>query len=163
MSGLSQVPWVAIALTDIQNARPGALVTGFQATALASGQSDPTLYIIQKVTAEVLGAVGYSGRYTMDASQGQNGTVDLLPPNLFDFAVEKCCRMMEKRLAMPWTPDEVKDEDRYQKTLVEIRLGKYPIDATNNPSGSNISIQPGQVALNCGYHRRFQPWQLNNL
>lgn len=163
MAGLSALPWVAVALADIQNARPGALVTAFQSTALASGQADPTLAIVQKVTAEVLGAVGFSGRYVMDASQGQNGAVDVLPPNLFDFAVEKCCRMMEKRLAMPWTPDETKDEERYQKVLVDIREGRYPVDATSNPSGSNVSIKSGQVSLNCGQRRRFQPCDLENL
>lgn len=155
---LTGVPWVAVALTDIQNARPGTLVAAFQGTALASGQGDPTLAIIQKVTADILGAVGYSGRYVMDASQGQNGAVDVLPPNLFDFAVEKMCRMMEKRLMMPWTDDEKADERQYQNVLRDLKLGKYPVDATNNPgNAASISSQGGAVASVGGTRRFFAP------
>ena len=156
---LTGVPWVAIAVTDIQNARPGVLVTGFQTTALAPGQADPSLLILQKVTADILGAAGYSGRYVMDASQGQTATgVDVLPPNLFDMAVEKCCRMMERRLAMAWTPDEIRDEDRYHRILERLRKGDYPIDATNNPGNlAAISSQGGAVASSGGARRFFAP------
>ena len=152
---LSGVSWIAVAVSDIQNARPGALVSAFQGTALASGQADPSLAIIQKITAEILGAAGYSGRYVMDASQGQNGAVDVIPPNLVDFAVEKCCRTMEKRLAMPWTMDEGKDEDRYQRMLERLRKGDYPIDATNNPGALAAISSQGGAVFSSGSARRF--------
>lgn len=159
-TALTGLPWVAIALTDIQNARPGPLVVAFQSTALASGQGDPTLAIIQKVTAEILGAAGYSGKYILDASQGQTVSgIDVLPPNLFDIAIEKCCRLMERRLAMPWTSDEKDDERTYQKMLLDLKMGRYPIDQTNNPGNAASISSPsgGSVASVGGAARFFAP------
>ena len=54
MTALTAVPWVAVALSDIQAARPGPLVTAFQTIALAAGQTDPTNTIIAKCTSELL-------------------------------------------------------------------------------------------------------------
>lgn len=167
MPGQSSVPWIQVALVDLQNVQAGPLVIAFQSTALytpASGpvQTDPTTQVIADVSAEVLGAVGYSGRYTMDASQGTL-TPDVIPPNLKRFVVGKVVRLMRERLEMSITALQVEDEKVYQRTLDLIRNGRYPVDASSNPSGSNISVQPGLVASNLGYHRRFTPHQLNNL
>lgn len=162
MSGVTGVPWVAITLTDLQNAQAGALVTAFQTSALASGQADPTGKVINDVTQEILGAVGFSGRYTMDASQG-TVVPDVLPPNLLNMAVAKVCRKMRGRLEMPLMPDQIEDERTFQRTLQLLRDGRYPVTATSNPSGTDISGNPGLVALNPGQWRRFTPGQLNNL
>lgn len=145
---LTAVPWVQVQLSDIQNARPGGLVAAFQGTALAPGQPDPTLSVIQKVTAELLGAIGFSGRYVMDASQGQTANgVDVIPPNCLDMTVERICRQLERRLMQPWTPNEITDERTWQSVLNEIRRGEYPIDATNNPGApAAISSKGGTVA-----------------
>ena len=153
---LTAVPWVAVTLTDIQNARPGPLVTAFQTTALASGQSDPTTAIIQKCTAELLSAVGMSGRVVMDASQGQV-VPDVVPPNLFDMLVEAICRRMQKRLRLPWTDDEKADQRHYEEILLKLRTGDYPVDMTNNPgNAASISSKGGSVATVGGNPRLFR-------
>lgn len=158
MSALTGVPWVAVAISDIQAARPGALVAAFQGTALAVGQSDPSLVIIQKCTTELLSAIGYSGRVVMDASQGQNGSVDVVPPNMFDVLVEKICRVMEKRLGMAWTADEQADDRAYQKTLQGLMAGTVSVYATSNPgNAASISAKGGAVAQICAPPRQFQP------
>lgn len=165
MSGLSALPWYQLSLVDLQNAQAGPLVVAMQSTALATNQGDPTPAIMCQVADEILGAVGFSGRYLMDASQGTfaTGTPNLIPPNLKDMAVKKVIRICRGRLDLLLKPDQIQDEQTYQRTLGLLREGKFPVDVTNNPSGSDVSSKPGLVALNCGYHRQFQPRELNNL
>lgn len=165
MSGLSALPWIAVGLSDLQNAAAGPLVVAMQSTALASGQSDPTPQIICDTSDEVLGAIGFSGRYTMDASQGTfaAGVPNLIPPNLKNFVVKRVIRTCKGRLNMNMAPMDIEDERTYQSTLGALRRGQYPVDLTNNPSGSNVSIKGGAVALNPGYCRTFQPCDLRNL
>jgi hypothetical protein len=136
-----------------------------QSTALASGQSDPTPQVICDTSDEILGAIGFSGRYLMDASQGTfgSGTPNLIPPNLKNFCVKRVIRTCKGRLNMAPNAMDIEDERTYQRTLELLRKGQYPVDLTNNPSGSNVSIKSGAVALNTGYCRKFQPCQLNNL
>lgn len=162
MAGLPAVPWIAVGLIDLQNAQAGPLVVAFQSTALAAGQPDPTAQVIADVSDEILGSIGFSGRYTMDASQG---TVfpNVIPPNLKNMAVKKICRLMKGRLEMPLRTDEIEEGRTYERTLDALRRGAFPIDATNNPSGSNIAVKPGLVASNYGYRREFQPHDLRNL
>lgn len=162
MAGNSAIPWVAVALLDLQNAQAGALVTAFQSTALGPGQPDPTTQVIADTSDEILGAVGFSGRYTMDASQG-NQTPNVIPPNLKNMAVRKIVRLMRGRLEMTLLPDMIEDERTYQRTLGLLRKGEFPVDATNNPSGSNVGIKPGLVQYNCGQPRRFSPCNLWNI
>jgi hypothetical protein len=165
MSGLSALPWISVSLSDLQNAQAGPLVVAMQSTALASGQSDPTPQVICDTSDEILGAIGFSGRYLMDASQGTfgSGTPNLIPPNLKNFCVKRVIRTCKGRLNMAPNAMDIEDERTYQRTLELLRKGQYPVDLTNNPSGSNVSIKSGSVALNPGYCRKFQPCQLNNL
>lgn len=165
MSGLSALPWISVSLSDLQNAQAGPLVVAMQSTALASGQSDPTPQVICDTSDEILGAIGFSGRYLMDASQGTfgSGTPNLIPPNLKNFCVKRVIRTCKGRLNMAPNAMDIEDERTYQRTLELLRKGQYLVDLTNNPSGSNVSIKSGAVALNTGYCRKFQPCQLNNL
>lgn len=165
MPGLSSLPWYSVALVDLQNAQAGPLVVAMQSTALASGQADPTPQVICDTADEVLGSIGFSGRYTMDASQGTfaAGVPNLIPPNLKNFVVKRVIRTCKGRLNIPANPMDIEDERTYQKTLQLLRQGQYPVDATNNPSGSDVAVKPGMVALNPGYNRHFQPCQLRNL
>ncbi len=140
----SSVAWIQIVIADIQNSRSGPLVLGFQTTALAAGQSDPVPAIISQVVEEILGCIGFSGRYTMDASYGTLSP-NVLPPNLKDLAVEKICRKLKGRLNMPYTQSEQDDEKQYNARLNLIREGRWPIDVTNNP-GNNLSVKGGTVA-----------------
>ena len=158
----SSVAWIQITLADLQNARAGPLVLAFQSTALASGQTDPTAPIIADATEEVLGVMGYSGRYTMDASYG-TVSPNVIPPNLKRLVVEKICRIFKGRLNMALLPQEVDDERTYQIRLADLRVGRWPVDMTNNP-GNNLSAQPGSVTqVPCAQAVRFRTSQLNNL
>lgn len=156
-TALTGVPWVAVTLSDIQAARPGPLVSAFDTTALASGQTQRTSTVIIKCTAELLAAVGYSGRVIMDVSQG-TVVPDLVPPNLFDQLVEKICRVLERALSMPWTPDETQAERDYQKMLQGLMQGTVAVYATNNPgNAASISSKGGAVSTICAPPRQFQP------
>ncbi len=140
----SSVAWIQIVTADIQNSRSGPLVLGFQTTALAAGQADPVPAIISQVVEEILGVIGFSGRYTMDASYGTLSP-NVIPPNLKDLAVEKICRKLKGRLNMPYTESEREDEKSYNARINLIRDGRWPIDITNNP-GNNLSVRGGTVA-----------------
>lgn len=157
MAALQAVPWVQIALVDLQNARAGPLVTAFQSTALAAGQADPTPNVIQKYSAEILGDISFSGRVVMDASQGTISP-DVVPPNCVDLIVQKICRVLKGRLAMQLNADEIQDERTYQSIRGQIRRGEYPIDATNNPGNlAGIASKGGAVASIPGLRPMFGP------
>lgn len=158
---LSAVTWIQIVTADIQNSRSGPLVLGFQTTALATGQSDPVPAIISQVTEELLGVMGFSGRYTMDASYG-TVSPNVIPPNLKDMAVEKICRKLKGRLNMPYTESEREDEREYQKRLNLLREGRWPVDITDNP-GNNLSVRGGAVATYVRQASLFTRSGLSNL
>lgn len=149
----SSVSWVQITFADIQNSRSGPLVTGFATTALATGQTNPIPAIIDQVTEEILGLIGFSGRYVLDASYG-TVSPNVLPPNLKDMAVEKICRKLKGRLDMPLTESEREDERAYDKRLMLIREGKWPIDVSDNP-GNNLSVQGGNVVTHVRQHSQY--------
>lgn len=135
--------WIQLSFADIQNSRSGPLSLGFQSTALAAGQTDRVTPLISNVSEEIVGAIGFSGKYVMDASYGSVSPCKI-PPNLKDPAVEKVIRRLKLVLNMPLLAQETDDEKTYNRTLALIREGKYPVDITNNPGG-NISIPAGGV------------------
>lgn len=157
----SSVAWIQITLGDLQNSRAAALVQGFTSTSLASGQSSPVPSIIAQVTEEILGVMGFSGRYTMDASYG-TVSPNVLPPNLKQLAVDKICRILKGRLQMPLLAQETEEENVYQRRLVDLREGRWPVDLTDNP-GNNLSNNPGTVSRTTFQTNRFKRSQLNNL
>lgn len=158
----TSVTWIQIGIGDLQNARAGPLVLAMQQTALSTGQSDPTPDIIAEASDEVLGVIGFSGRYTMDAAYGTE-TPNRIPPNLKRLVVEKICRIFKGRLNMALLPQEVQDERDYQTRLRDIREGRWPIDLTDNP-GNNLSRPEGAVTMTTTYQAiRFRTSQLNNL
>lgn len=157
----SSVTWVQITLADLQNSRAAALVQGFTSTSLAGGQSSPVPAIIAQITEEVLGVMGFSGRYTMDASYG-TVSPNVLPPNLKQLAVDKICRILKGRLQMTLLAQEVDEENTYQHRLRDLRAGNWPVDLTDNP-GNNLSVNPGTVSRTTFQSDRFKRTQLNNL
>ncbi len=161
MPGVSSVAWIQIVIADLQNSRSGPLVVGFQTTALAPGQSDPVPAVISQVTEEILGVMGFSGRYTMDASYG-TVTPNVIPPNLKDLAVEKIARKLKGRLNMALTNQELDEERTYQHRISALREGRWPVDLTNNP-GNNLSSNPGVVARSGPTTSYFKRGQLADL
>lgn len=160
---LTATQWIQITIADIQASRSGPLVLGFQTTALAPGQPDPVPVIIAQVTEEIIGSIGFSGRYTMDASYGSVNP-NVIPPNLKDLAVEKICRKLKGRFtgSVGLTTDEREDEKDYERKMSLIRDGRYPIDVTNNP-GNNLSVRGGSVVAIQGQRTQFRASQLRNL
>ncbi len=151
----SSVAWVQLVFADIQNSRSGPLALGMQTTALATGQTDRITPLLSNTAEEIIGAIGFSGKFTMDASYG-TVTPNLIPPNLKDMAVEKTIRRLKQVLDMPLTAQETDDEKTYNRVLALIREGRYPIDITNNP-GNNLSIPGGGVSSyvrNCSQFTR---------
>lgn len=157
----SSVAWIALAVADLQNSRSGPLVLGFTTTALATGQTDRVTPLISNTSEEILGAIGFSGKYTMDASYG-TVTPNVIPPNLKDMAIEKVIRRLKQVLDMPLTAQESEDERTYNRTLALIREGRYPIDITNNP-GNNISLPGGGVTTYVRNRSEYTRRGLSNL
>ncbi len=157
----SSVQWIQIVVADIQNSRSGPLVLGFQTTALAAGQTDPIPSIIVQVTEEILGVMGFSGKYTMDASYGAISP-NVIPPNLKDWAVEKICRRLKMRLNMALLAQEQEDERQYERRLNLLRQGQWPVDVTNNP-GNNLSRPTSGIGNYNRQSPQFTRCQLNNL
>lgn len=157
----SSVTWIQVTLADLQDARAGPLVLAMQQTALASGQTSPVPRIIADASEEVLGAIGFSGRYLMDASYG-TVTPNVIPPNLKRMVVEKICRIFKGRLNMALLPQEVEEERVYQDRLSDLIAGKWPVDVTDNP-GNNLSVQGGAVSAYNPNTTQFSRSKLNNL
>ena len=161
MSAASSVAWIQVTLGDLQNSRAGPLVLAFTATALSSGQSSPVPSIIADATEEILGVMGFSGRYTMDASYG-TVSPNVIPPNLKRLVVENICRIFKRRLNMALLPQEVEDERMYQARLRDLREGNWPVDLTDNP-GNNLSVNGGSVSTTTALTSQFTRSKLRNL
>ncbi len=158
---LTATQWIQIVFADIQNSRSGPLSLGFASTALATGQTDRVTPLISNTTEEIIGAIGFSGKYTMDASYGSL-TPNVIPPNLKDLAVEKIIRRLKLVLNMALLQQETDDERNYNRILSLIREGRYPIDITNNP-GNNLSLPGGGVGSIVRNCTQFSRAQLSNL
>jgi hypothetical protein len=151
--------WITLTNTDLTDARATQILTAAQTNATAAGQSDPLPIAIARVTEELRGVIGFSGKYQVSA------TANTLPPNLKDMAVQKVIRMVLRRLNQPalLTEDDRQDERTYEARLNLIRAGNYQIDLPDDPLDVAPSTPVGAVGFNQGDCRQYTTKGLQNL
>jgi hypothetical protein len=150
--------WIQIIEGDLNDARSAPVILAAQTTVLAQGQADPLPALIDKVTQEIRGVVGFSGKYNMDGA-----SLTTVPLNLKDMAVSKIVRLAKQRLNMPWQPADTDDEKTYQARLNSLRDGRWPVDIPDVVASVNPSLQQGLIAFNHGFRRRFTRRALRSL
>lgn len=149
--------WIPLAIGQLNDAKAAQMIAAVQTTCLASGQSDPVPALIGQIVEEIRGAIGFSGKYGVSATEGT------IPPNLKDMAVQKIVRICKRRLEQTLNQDDRDDEANYQKRLDLIRRGEWPIDQPDDPLALAPSTPNGRVSEVRAPARRFTRSQLDNL
>jgi phage gp36-like protein len=114
--------WTALTVTDVTTRLAGVEVTSLQTIALAAGQTDPIVEIIEQVTDEIRGYVG-AGGYALGAA----GT---LPSKLIGTALA----MIRQRVITRLPNAGLMDQDRRDEYKDAIRLlenvsaGKFSLE-----------------------------------
>lgn len=119
--------WIPITASDLNDARAAKLVEALRTKALAAGQTDPVPRAVETVVAEVRAAIGFSGRYILDATAAN------IPGSLKDLAVQRVIRVAKQRLLMAFAEVEAKDEELYQRRLEQLTAGKWPVETADSP------------------------------
>ncbi len=114
--------WITLSASDLNDARAAKLVEALRTKALAVGQSDPVPRAVETVTAELRAAIGFSGRYVLDAD------ATTVPASLKDLAAQRVIRAAKQRLLMAFTEAEQEDEKLYQRRLEQLTAGKWPVE-----------------------------------
>ena len=128
--------WFTISAGDLNDRKVAELVTALREEALAVGQTDPMPRIIADVTREIRDAIGFSGRYTLDANPAS------LPNGLKEIAVKKVVRDMKGRLQQALDKDEETDAEIYEARLKALVKGEWPVGEPDTP----LSPVPVQTA-----------------
>lgn len=128
--------WFTISAGDLNDRKVAELVTALREEALAVGQTDPMPRIIADVTNEIRDAIGFSGRYTLDANPAA------LPNGLKEIAVKKVVRDMKGRLQQALDKDEETDAEIYEARLKALVKGEWPVGDPDTP----LSPAPVQTA-----------------
>jgi hypothetical protein len=119
--------WNTITVADLNDFKVAELVTALQEEALGSGQADPTPGIIADVISIVRGAIGWSGRYELDANTAA------IPKSLREIAAKKVIRTMKGRLQMALSDDEAKDAEVFEARLKALIKGEWPVEDADTP------------------------------
>ncbi len=129
--------WVPITLQDLYRAKVAELVDALRQQALANGQEDPMPGSIADTVAELRSCIGFCVKYQVDVDP------TLIPPNLLMLAALKVIRRMKGRLQQLLDPDETLEELTYQKRLILLKDGEWPVDLTDNPIPTPEVQSPG--------------------
>ncbi len=154
---MSTLPWITLAVGDLNDAKAATLISAVANNALASGQTNPIPNLIGVVVEELRGAIGYSGKYSVSE------TVSTIPPNLKDMAVQKIVRVCKRRLEQMLDQSDRDDEATYQKRISAIMAGEWPIDQPDDPMALAPSTPQGRVSEIVPPTRRFRRCQLDGL
>ena len=149
--------WITLTPTDLDAASVAGKVARIRAIATAKALPDPAVAAIQRITDELRGLIGFSGKYQLDA------TPTSIPPSFRDIAALKIVRECSKSVSLPLTADEQADERTYEARLDKIRLGQWPVETPDNPiPAPQISTGPA-VLLVGAQCRRFTRDQMRGL
>lgn len=149
--------WISLTSSALNDAKAAPLIAAVQTTCLATSQTDPTPNLIAAVCEEIRGAVGFNGKYSVSA------TVLTIPPNLKDMAVQKIIRVCKRRLEQTLTQDDRDDESTYQKRIMALTRGEFPVDQPDDPLGISPSQPLGLVSSVTPPTRRFTRELTDNL
>lgn len=129
--------WTTITVANLNASSVSGKVATIRQIATAKTMPDPAPAAIANITAELRGAIGFSGKYIVD----QDATK--LPNSILDLAIKKMVRDMSKTVNLPLSVDESADERTYEARLEKIRQGQWPIETADTP----IAIPPVQASV----------------
>jgi|GEM_PF-2063321 len=168
--------WVNLTVTDLYNTRAAPIIEAAEQTVLHTeptpppAQANPIPSLIAQVQAEIRGAVGFSGQYSLDGDPTPATDPDdplpsstSIPPNLKDLAVNKIVRECKARLEMPLNDWDRMQEQQYQKIITALLEGKYPVDAPDIPADDNPSVAFSGAKFFRGNRRNFDACDTSGL
>jgi hypothetical protein len=129
--------WTAIVLAHLNASSASGKVATIRTIAAAKSLPDPAPAAIANITAELRGAIGFSGKYLVDQDTTK------IPHSLLDLAVKKMVRDCSKAVSLPLTDDEKTDERTYEARLDKIRLGQWPVETADTP----VAVAPVQTSV----------------
>lgn len=129
--------WTTVTATDLNAASVSGKLTIIRTIASNKSLPDPAPAAIDKVTKELLGAIGFSGKYALDQDTTK------IPNSLLDLAIQKIVRACSRAVGSPWSEDERADERTYESRLDKIRRGDWPIETPDNP----VAVKPVQSPI----------------
>lgn len=134
--------WSTLTVRDLEAARHAELVDAVRRKATSVGQPDPVPVAIAKIVEEIRGCVAFSGKYQVDADPAT------IAPNLVDLAVQKIARVLMPRVGRSLSEDERDDEKTYQKRLVDLRDGNWPVSSPDTPAAeSPVKVKKSRPAI----------------
>ena len=119
--------WTTLTADDLNASSVAGKVAQIRTIATRKALPDPVPAAIALIVAELRGAIGFSGRYILDAD------ATTLPASLHDLAIKKIVRDVSKAVSFPLTADEIADERTYESRLDKIRTGQWPVEKPDNP------------------------------
>lgn len=114
--------WLPLTADDLADARAAKLIEALRTKALGLDQTDPLPRAAETVVAELRAAIGFSGRYTLDAD------AKTIPASLKELAVQRVVRVAKQRVLLALTDAEQKDEALYQRRIEQLAAGQWPIE-----------------------------------
>lgn len=141
--------WITIAALDLNDHKVGELVEALRTEALAQGQGDPMPGIITQVVSEIRGAIGFSGRYVLDAD------LATVPKSLREAAAKKIIRVLKGRLEIALSEDERTDAKVYEARLQSLVSGEWPVETADIPLNPVPTQQAASVPAITSRIRKF--------
>jgi hypothetical protein len=127
--------WITLSLTDLNEFKVAELVEALRTEALAEAQGDPMPGMIGDTARELRAAVAFSGKYKLDANP------ETIPASLRALGAKKVVRELKGRLEIALKKKEETDDDIYEKRLVALKDGKWPVEEPDTVL-SPVDVQP---------------------
>lgn len=118
--------WITISASDLNDHKIAELVAALREEALGVGQTDPMPGTITEVVNELRNAIGFSGKYQLDADE------TTVPKSFRELAAKKIVRVLKGRLEQALSKDEIADSEIYESRLKALVKGEWPVDKPDN-------------------------------
>lgn len=119
--------WVAITLSDLNDAKVAKLVDACKTKALGAGQTDPMTRIIADAVLEIRAEIASCQSNQLDADETK------VPRDLKALATRMVVRLMQSRLQLGLTDDEQRERDNDSDTLKRIAKCERRVEAPDTP------------------------------
>ncbi len=149
--------WFTPADTDLNDHKVAELVNALREEALGVGQTDPMPGIITEVVNELRAAIGFSGRYQLDAVE------TAIPNSLREMASKKIVRVLKGRLSQLLDKSEEADDEKYESRLKALTAGKWPVETPDNVIATPAVLPTGGAELVSGTCRQATGAKLRGL
>jgi hypothetical protein len=127
--------WISITTQDLNDTKVGKLVEACRTKALASGQSDPSLRIIESVVSRIRSEIKGCASHSLDSD------LATIPKDLKSLATRMILRELQSRLQIELNQDEREEWRQDIRYLERIASCEIPVLAPDSPE-STSSVQP---------------------